>query len=82
MDITIYSTTTCTFCHVLTVWLDQHKISYTKKITDEDPVAMEEYLSVSDGAIGVPFTVIKDAHGKVTKILGFDQKKFKETLGL
>ncbi len=82
MNITIYSTTTCTYCHVLTAWLDQHQLAYTKKITDEDPAAMEEYLGVSDGAIGVPFTVIDDGKGHLTKILGFDQKKLKLALGI
>ena len=43
---------------------------------------MTEYLNVSDGALGVPFTVIKLDDGTETKILGFDQPKFKTALGL
>jgi len=82
MNITIYSTTTCSFCHVLTAWLDEHKIAYTKKITDEDPAALTEFMSVNDGIMGVPFTIIKDGDGKETKILGFDKPKFKTVLGL
>ena len=82
MDITIYSTTTCALCNVLTAWLDKQKIPYTKKITDEDDAAMAEFMSVNDGNYGVPFTVIKDNNGKETKILGFDQSKFKQALGI
>ncbi len=82
MDITIYSTTTCSFCNVLTAWLDKQKIPYIKKMTDEDDEAMAEFMSVNDGALGVPFTVLKDAKGNETKILGFDQEKFKKVLNL
>lgn len=82
MNITIYSTTTCAFCHVLTAWLEKENIPYTKKNTDEDESALTEFMSVNDGNIGVPFTIIKDDSGKETKILGFDQAKFKQALGL
>ena len=78
MNITIYSTTTCAFCHTLTAWLEKQNISYTKKLTDEDDAAMAEFMSVNEGNFGVPFTVIKDADGNETKILGFDQAKFKQ----
>ncbi len=82
MEITIYSTTTCAFCHVLTAWLDKENISYTKKNTDEDESALAEFMNVNDGNLGVPFTVIKDASGNETKILGFDQAKFKQALSI
>lgn len=82
MNITIYSTTTCAFCHVLTAWLDKEKIIYTKKNTDEDSAALAEFMSINEGSLSVPFTVIKDDSGNETKILGFDQAKFRQTLGL
>lgn len=82
MDITIYSTTTCSFCHLLTNWLDKEGITYVKKMADLDPEVMAEFTSVSDGFMGVPFTVIKDSSGKETKIVGFDQPKFKQALGI
>jgi glutaredoxin 3 len=82
MNITIYSTTTCAFCHLLTDWLDKQGISYTKKVTDEDDAAMAEFMSVNDGNFGVPFTIITDDAGTETKILGFDQAKFKQTLNV
>lgn len=82
MDITIYSTTTCSFCHVLTKWLDSQNIGYTKKNTDEDEDALVEFMSVNDGQLSVPFTVVQDARGNRTKIPGFDKPKFQEVLGL
>ena len=82
MNITIYSTTTCAFCRVLTAWLDKEKIAYTKKNTDEDDMALVEYMSVNEGNLSVPFTVLMDDSGKQTKIIGFDQPAFKAALNI
>jgi len=82
MNVTIYSTTTCTFCDALRAWLDEHGVPYDYKLTDEDAATMQEYLQVSEGVIGVPFTVIDDGAGKVSKILGFDKPKLQAALGL
>ena len=80
MNIIIYSTTTCAFCSVLSGWLDKQNIAYTKKNTDEDESALAEFMSINDGNLGVPFTLITDDSGKQTKILGFDQPAFKAAL--
>ncbi|CAN5270137.1 hypothetical protein BH10PSE19_BH10PSE19_22030 [soil metagenome] len=82
MDITIYSTSTCSFCHALMGWLDSKNINYKKVVTDEDQAGMTEFMEVNDGAIGVPFKVIKDGTGNTTKISGYDQGKFKKVLGI
>lgn len=82
MNVTIYSTTTCATCHLVTDWLDKQGVSYIKKNTDEDAAAMAEFMTVNDGTIGVPFTVISDDAGAQTKILGFDQTKLKAALRL
>lgn len=82
MTITIYSTSICAACHTLTQWLDSQGQPYSKKITDEDPAAMEEFMRVNDGMVGVPFTVITADDGTVTKISGYDQAKFKAAIGL
>ncbi|MBP6037818.1 MAG: glutaredoxin family protein [Candidatus Saccharimonas sp.] len=82
MEITVYSTSTCSFCHALMSWLDTNKIVYTKVVTDEDEAGMIEFMNVNDGMIGVPFTVIVDTNGNTTKISGYDQPKFKQVLGL
>lgn len=82
MNITIYSTSTCATCHLVTGWLDKQGITYEKKNTDEDPDAMTEFMSVNDGQIGVPFSVITSDSGKQSKILGFDRAKFEQALGV
>ena len=79
-NITIYSTSTCSACETLTQWLDKIGQTYTKKITDTDDAIMMEFMSVNDGMVGVPFTVITSDDGTETKISGYDQKKFKEAL--
>ncbi len=82
MKITIYSTTICAACHTLTNWLDKQDIKYDKKITDEDPALMLEFMTVNDGMIAVPFSIIEADDGTQTKISGFDQAKFKQALGI
>ena len=82
MTVTIYSTTICAACHTLEGWLDKIGQPYTKKVTDTDPALMAEFMSVNDGMIGVPFTIVTDDAGNETKISGFDQGAFKKALGL
>ena len=82
MKIIIYSTASCAACHELTKWLEKNNIEYIKKIPDEDPAVMDEFMQVNDGMIGVPFTIVKDNEGKEMKISGFDRAKFTTVLGL
>lgn len=79
--ITIYSTATCGFCHMLKSYLEQHKVDYTEKRADQDPNLAQELFEQS-GQLGVPFTIIESEDGTTTKILGFDKPKIDHTLGL
>lgn len=77
-DIIIYSTQTCSYCHALKAWLDDHKIEYTAKSVDTDLEAQKELLDKLDGNFqGVPVTFIKD-----TMILGFDRAGITSALKL
>lgn len=82
MNVTIYSTTICAACHALTQWLDKQGVQYDKKITDQDPALMMEFMSLNEGMIAVPFSVITADDGTVSKISGYDQAKFKAVLSL
>lgn len=82
MQVTIYSTTICAACHTLEQLLDKIDQPYEKRIVDADSQAMAEFMGVNDGMIGVPFSVIRNDEGIVTKVSGFDQKKFKQALRL
>lgn len=81
MNVIVYSTTQCGICHALMQWLDSKGVSYMKKIVNEDEAAMNEFLSVNDGMIGTPFTVVENK-GETHKIAGYDQPKFTSALGL
>jgi len=82
MKITIYSTSICAACETLTSWLTKNNIKFIKKVTDEDPAIMAEFMAINNGMISVPFTVINKDDGEVIKISGFDYKKFKQTLNI
>jgi glutaredoxin len=82
MEITMYSSSTCTTCVGLGNWLNQSGFEYTKKMVDESPAVMEAFLEVSNNFIGVPYTVITNDQGHQTKIPGYDRKAFKSALGL
>jgi glutaredoxin len=78
----MYSTTTCTTCVGLEKWLTQAGFAYEKKMADSDPAIMEEFMNVTDGMIGVPFTVITADDGTVSKITGYDRSALKAALGI
>lgn len=82
MQITIYSTKTCVYCHALSEWLDEQGMRYTYKQIDTDPEGMDEFMRVNDGVISVPLTILKNDAGVETKVSGFDKARLKEVLGL
>ncbi len=81
MNIVIYSTKTCGYCHMLKGYLDQKNIKYESRMADENPKYAEELYKIS-GQMGVPFSVVTDDKGKETRILGFDKPAFDQILGL
>ena len=75
MKITVYSTRSCTYCTMLKRWLDERSLKYTNHNVDEDSDAANEMVNLS-GQMGVPFSTIELADGRMAKILGFDVEKF------
>ena len=75
MKITIYSTKTCPYCHMLRRWLDDKAIGYTNYNVDENPLAAQAMVNLS-GQMGVPFSTVEYGTGQVEKIVGFDRPKF------
>ena len=82
VKIVMYTTQTCPYCKMLKGWLESKNIGYENKFVDDDQKAMDEMLKISEGHMGVPFTVITKDDGVQIKILGFDKLKFKEILGV
>ena len=77
--ITVYTTATCGFCHMLKKYLDENKFPYAEKRVDEDYAAAQEMITKS-GQMGVPFTVISDENGLEQGILGFDTQRLQQVL--
>ncbi len=76
MQITLYTTTTCPYCKMLKDYLTEKQAVYSEKYVDQDDVAREEMIKLSDGYLGVPFSVIMKDDGSVESIIGFDKGKF------
>lgn len=72
-DITIYTSTTCSFCHMAKDYLDGKNIKYTEKNISDDKDARMEMMKM--GFTGVPVIIIGDE-----KILGFDKAKIDAAL--
>ncbi len=76
MQIKVYSTPTCPWCHKLKDYLDQNKIDYQDIDVSKDQQAAEEMVKKS-GQMGVPVT---EVDGEM--ILGFDIESLREKLNI
>ena len=81
MKITIYSTKTCAYCHMLKSWLQEKNIEFTDYSVDINPIAAQNMINIS-GQRGVPFSVIEKDDGSTVNILGFDRPQFQTILGI
>lgn len=81
MKITIYSTKTCGYCHMLKSWLQDKKIKFTDYSVDINPIAAQQMINIS-GQMGVPFSVIEKDDGSLVNILGFDRHRFEAELDI
>lgn len=77
--ITVYTTATCGYCHMLKGYLVDKKFPFTEIRVDEDRTAAQEMIQKS-GQMGVPFTVITDDNGNEQGILGFDVPRLQQAL--
>ena len=79
MNITVYTTKTCPYCHQLTSWLKGKNVEFTEYKVDENPYAAQMMVQQS-GQMGVPFSTIESEDGSIEKILGFDRPRFEAAL--
>lgn len=75
-QVTIYSTPTCHFCHAAKEFFDANKIKYTDHDVATDIEKRKEMVEKS-GQMGVPVILIDDQI-----MVGFDEAKLKESLGV
>jgi glutaredoxin 3 len=74
MDIKIYTTPTCGYCHQAKNFLDQLGVRYTEYDVSRDRAAAQEMVNLT-GQMGVPVIVID---GQV--VIGFDRNRLRELL--
>ncbi|PIR66295.1 MAG: NrdH-redoxin [Parcubacteria group bacterium CG10_big_fil_rev_8_21_14_0_10_36_14] len=80
MNVIIYSTATCPYCHMLKEWLRKNKIEYRDVAVDTDQKAAEEMIEKS-GQMGVPVTIV-EKDGKENIVIGFDKQKLSGLLDI
>ncbi len=74
--VTIYTTPTCVYCQMTKEFFKKNNIEYQEKDVAQDATARDEMIQKS-GQMGVP---VVGVDGKI--IIGFDQPRLKEALGL
>ncbi|HEU5186987.1 MAG TPA: glutaredoxin family protein [Candidatus Saccharimonadales bacterium] len=78
MTVTLYSTTTCTFCVQLEQWFTRQGVTYTKILLDQNPAVKNQVIAQS-GFRSVPITQID--RGDATQfVLGFDVPRLQQAL--
>jgi len=74
--VTVYSTSSCPWCHKAKDFLKENKIKFEDKNISSDEVALNEMVEKS-GQRGVP---VLDIDGTI--IVGFDQEAIKKALNI
>lgn len=75
-NVTIYSTPTCHFCHAAKEFFTENKVTYTEHDVASDMEKRSEMIDMT-GQMGVPVIRVDD-----DVIVGFDEDKLKELLGV
>ncbi len=75
-NVTIYSTSTCHYCHAAKEFFAKNNIAYTNYDVGEDAVRRNEMLEKS-GQMGVPVIIIDNE-----MIIGFDESQVKKSLSI
>jgi glutaredoxin 3 len=74
MDVKIYTTPTCGYCHQAKRFLDELGVSYKEYDVSRDRAAAEEMVRLT-GQMGVPVIVINNE-----PVIGFDRNRIRELL--
>ena len=76
MEVKIYTTPTCAYCHAAKEFFKEHNIEFQEFDVFTDAQAREEMIHKS-GQLGVP---VIDIAGQI--VIGFDRSKIKQLLGI
>lgn len=80
-NVKVYSTSWCAFCKAEKKFLTEKGVKFDDVNVEEDEQSAHEMVHLS-GQMGVPFTVITKDDGSRVGIIGFDQPRLTQELGL
>ena len=75
-SVTIYSTPVCHFCHAAKEFFQENNVQYAEHDVAADAERRQEMIDLT-GQMGVPVIKVNE-----DIIIGFDEPKLKELLGL
>lgn len=79
--VTIYSTPSCHFCHMAKGFFDEHGVAFTDYNVGENIEKRTEMVQKT-GQLGVPVIVVTDPQGTEEIVIGFDEPRLSQLLGL
>lgn len=82
MQLTVFTTGGCPYCLMLKDYLNSKSIAFVEKLVDQNEEAKKEMIAISNGFMGVPFSVIMKDDGTKETIIGFDKGKLNQILDL
>lgn len=77
----IYTTPSCVYCKMAKEFFVKNNVSYEEKNVVVDAQARNEMITMS-GQMGVPVIQVAKDNGQSSIIIGFDQARLKEVLGI
>lgn len=80
MEVIVYTTKNCTYCKKQKEFLTKKGIEFEERDIHENEKYFQEFKDL--GGYGTPFTIKKENGTIVSKILGFNQEKLLDELGL
>lgn len=80
-EITLYATLSCPYCKMEKAWLDNKGIKHKLVFVDLNPYEAKKMVEKT-GQMGVPVTEISYEQKNPEFVIGFDQHKLSEVLGV
>ena len=75
-NVTIYTTPTCSFCHMTKGFFKQNNVEYTEVDLTQNQDAIKEVVEAT-GQMGVPVTKVEDQY-----VVGFDKDTLSRLLDI
>ena len=80
MNVTIYSTPTCSYCKMAKEYFGENKVEFTEIDVSVDTEAAQKMVEKT-GQMGVP-VILVEKEGNEDVVVGFDKDKLAGLLGL